>query len=202
MVLSCQLAEWRLLYLICINHRTFLARTYFICFLPSPASSKPSLRKHPSLTGHYFMLFLSLSMFLGSPPWWRRLDLSGLNEPLQASKNPYSDFLKCFWQALKRLPSLTKMGSIKMSDERNVFLLLPWFQFSISAASMQSLSPTSRRSYQPITRFLIKWVYGHLGTWLRMQRLDSLLQKHSIGQTPHSPSGPVGMRHKGNFLLL
>lgn len=89
------------------------------------------------------MLFLSLSMFLGSPPWWRRLDLSGLNEPLQASKNPYSDFLKCFWQALKRLPSLTKMGSIKMADERNVFLLLPWFQFSISAASMQSLSNTN-----------------------------------------------------------
>lgn len=117
-------------------------------------------------------------MFLGSPSsWWRRLDLSGLNEPLQASKKPYSDFLKCFWQALKRLPSLTKMGSIKMSDERNVFLLLPWFWFSIRAASMRSLSPTSRRWYQPITRLLIKWVHGHLGNWLKTHRLDSLLQK-------------------------
>lgn len=149
-----------------------------LCFLSSPSSSQSSLQKRPSLTGHYFVLFLSLSMFLGSPfPWWRRLDLFALNEPLQASKNLYSDFLKCFWQALKRLPSLTKMGSIKMSDERNVFLLLPWFRFSIGAASMQSLSPTSRRSYQPITRFLAKWVYGHLGIWLKMQKLASLMQK-------------------------
>lgn len=149
-------------------------------------------------------------MFLGSPsPWWRRLDLSGLNEPLQASKNLDSDLLKCFWQALKRLPSLTKMGSIKMSDERNVFLVSPWFRFSISAASMQPLSPTSRRSYQPITSFLIKRVSGHLGMLLRMQRLDSLLQKtkkkkdkHNMGQTPLWPSAPAATRRRGNFLLF
>lgn len=181
MVWSCQLAEWRCCIAassMCKWLPTSGQSQLHPSFLPSPASSLPSLWKRPSLTGHYFVLFLSLSMFLGSPsPWWRRLDLSGLNEPLQASKNLDSDFLKCFWQALKRLPSLTKMGSIKMSDERNVFLVSPWFRFSISAASMQSLSPTSRRSYQPITPFLIKWVSGHLGIWLRMQTWDSLLQK-------------------------
>lgn len=96
-----------------VNTSIILARSLLL-LLSCPYESTVFSLHSLAITSWYSYLSPRLGVLL--PGGGGRICLALMN-PCGLQKNPTLNLLKCPWQALKRLLSLTKMGSIKMSDE-------------------------------------------------------------------------------------
>lgn len=105
------LAAWYVQHI--VNNSIILARSLLL-LLSCPFESTGFSLHSLVITSWYSYLSPHLGVLL--PGGGGRICLALMN-PCGLPKNPTLNLLKCLWQALKRLLSLTKMGSIKMSDE-------------------------------------------------------------------------------------
>lgn len=183
-----------------VNNSIIPARS-FLLLLSCPYESTVFSFHSLAITSWYSYLSPRIGVLL--PGGGGRICLVLMN-PCGLPKIPTLNLLKCLWQALKRLLSLTKTGSIKMSDETQHLstfaLILVEHQHCVIAAT-----PTSRRSYQPITRFLITQVLRTSGDLIENAEIRGFVGKR--GQTVQHKHlicflRLAGVRHKGNFLLF
>lgn len=175
----------------------------------SPASS---LREH--CFSLHSLVFTSWSSYLS--PCLGVLLLPGggggriclaLMNPRGLPKTPTLNLLKCIWQALKRLLSLTKMGSIKMSDETKRLLSLPLIlvehQCCVIAVTYSNMKEIISANYP------FSYNTGFVDIWGSDRKCRNQVvcwggkkRTNCTEQTPHLLSAPAGVRHRGNFLLF